>query len=616
MYRPAPPGIIFTGIDPDLGAPVHSYCYRDTQDFEVMWVCEYEDEPGRVSATGRPPTLWWLWGENGRWQQRRGPPTHPQWYRVNEIASARKPIWVFETEEEAEQFMGAFAGELATTWSGGAQRINRVPWGSLSGRSVRFWGKADISGQARASEAARKLLETAKQVWLMPAGPDLDALVAERDLERIISMAQPVERAIQVGAPANEPEPRQKIENAAMRHRRWSLVLDHRGLPYLNVDNIVRALEAIEADGGVSLWFDELHCRVFGQWPGGKNIEWADHEMVALMRLLQGPYGGMPALHRGTVEDAVLLHAMRRPKNPYRDWFTSLQWDGVERLPSAFNRAWGVPLNDYTAACSRIFLMQVAKRVIKPGCQADYMIVFEGPTGCGKTTSLETLFGSEWVDTPSQPFGHKDFYQGLQGKICIEIAEFAGRSGAALDIMKADVTRKVDRFRIPYGRAPMNFPRRCVFAATTERDDWNADEMLTARRFPPVRCGTIDRDIIINEREQWFAEARARVERDECSWDLPHQQAVKEQLARVAQDALDDLVRGYLQRHSKTTVGEILECALGIEDRARWSRELQSRVQRVLRRMGWLPTRNASTRWWRAPPGWHAESNSGHPDEF
>lgn len=146
----------------------------------------------------------------------------------------------------------------------------------------------------------------------------------------------------------------------------------------------------------------------------------------------------------------------------------------------------------------------------------------------------------------------------------------------------------------------MDFPRRCIFVATTERDDWNHDDLLTARRFMPIRClGEIERGFIEVEREQWLAEARDRLMGGESAWDIPEKQAVEEQMARAACDAIDESVANYLARRQETTIAEIIEYALFMEDRSKWAPGLQHRVVRALRKAGWIDVRKGQNRIWR-----------------
>ena len=51
-------------------------------------------------------------------------------------------------------------------------------------------------------------------------------------------------------------------------------------------------------------------------------------------------------------------------------------------------------------------------------------------------------------------------------------------SRAEVTAVKRVITCRTDRFRPPYGRRVEDHPRMCVFAGTTNRDDWHRDEDL------------------------------------------------------------------------------------------------------------------------------------------
>ena len=57
--------------------------------------------------------------------------------------------------------------------------------------------------------------------------------------------------------------------------------------------------------------------------------------------------------------------------------------------------------------------------------------------------------------------------ESLQGAWLIELGELAGMRKAQVDEVKHFVTKRVDIFRVAYGKRNEHFPRRCVFFATS-----------------------------------------------------------------------------------------------------------------------------------------------------
>ena len=133
------------------------------------------------------------------------------------------------------------------------------------------------------------------------------------------------------------------------------------------------------------------------------------------------------------------------------------------------------------------------------------MPVLEGSQGTFKSTGLPIL-GGKWFAEVHQSIDSKDFYLALSGKLLLEISEMHSFSKAEVERLKGVMSCQVDRYRAPYERRAADHPRRCVFAGTTNRDDWNRDE-TGARRFWPVVCGHIDLDWLTGHRDQLLAEA-------------------------------------------------------------------------------------------------------------
>jgi len=112
--------------------------------------------------------------------------------------------------------------------------------------------------------------------------------------------------------------------------------------------------------------------------------------------------------------------------------------------------------------------------------------------------------------------GTKDAQSYLRGKWIIEVGELEAMR-REVDAIKAFITRQVETFRPAYGREEVIEPRRCVFAGTTNKDDWQRDE-TGGRRFWPIRVGEIDVDGLARNRDQLWAEAVALFNAGERWW--------------------------------------------------------------------------------------------------
>src|ERR1019366_5023328 len=107
---------------------------------------------------------------------------------------------------------------------------------------------------------------------------------------------------------------------------------------------------------------------------------------------------------------------------------------------------------------------------------------------------------------------NKDFFMQFQGKLFVEFSEGETLNRTETKKMKAIITTQFDRYRPPFGRSSQDFPRRCVFAMTTNQEEYLKDETGN-RRWLPVRLvkKTADTEWLAENREQIFAEAYHRV---------------------------------------------------------------------------------------------------------
>ena len=191
--------------------------------------------------------------------------------------------------------------------------------------------------------------------------------------------------------------------------------------------------------------------------------------------------------------------------NPVRDYLDDLKWDGVERIGAWLTNYLEVEASDYSMAVGQRWLISAVSRIYDPGCQADCMLVLEGKQGIKKSTALRVL-GGEWFTDELGGLGTKDSSQQLQGAWIIEMSELDTLTKSEAAEAKAFITRRVDRFRPPYGAVVESYPRQCIFCGTVNQDTYFKDE-TGGRRFWPVKCFSIKIKELIRDRDQIWAEA-------------------------------------------------------------------------------------------------------------
>lgn len=362
-----------------------------------------------------------------------------------------------------------------------------------------------------------------------------------------------------------------------------------RGQPRSTLTNAVRVLQHDPTLGPKHIWHDEFLDRTF--IANSPVREWADEDDTRLTVYMQETTG-LSTIGEQIVSKAIRMVAKQRSKHCVRDWLSSLTWDGEPRIDLAFEDHWGVTVSealpaDYIRAASANFFIGLVARIFQPGCQLDTMVVFEGFQGVGKTSALRVL-GGDWYGVAHESVQRKDFFESLKGKWLIEIGELDAFSRAEVTRVKTVISTPTDRYRPSYGRASIDFPRQCLFAGTTNKDEWGNDE-TGLRRFWPMRCGEVNIETLRAAREQLFAEAVSRFQSGSTWWEMPPSTLIV-QAYRQAQDVWAGVVVEYVGTRNRVTIPDILKSAIGMDTEKQGDRE-KRRVSRILRLLDWEESR-------------------------
>jgi len=309
---------------------------------------------------------------------------------------------------------------------------------------------------------------------------------------------------------------------------------------------------------------------------------------------------------RSMLRHAIDLAARARPIHALQSYLDGCAetWDGTLRLDSWCSTYLGAAAALETSWIGRWWLISCVARAFDPGCKVDHVLVLEGEQGARKNTALEALVGDQWYQPELPDLRDKDAMLALSGAWVVCVDELRAIRAADVERTKSFLTRRIDRYRLPYGRDVVERPRTAVFAATTNAPQYLTDE-TGARRYWPVACGPINVDAIRRDRDQLWAEA-VHVYRAGARW-WPETDEERAALADVveARDVVDEWearVAREIRGTSETTVGECLT-ALGLEP-CDWRPADQHRVRRALVRLGWAERRASRTdrrRVWTAP---------------
>jgi predicted P-loop ATPase len=180
------------------------------------------------------------------------------------------------------------------------------------------------------------------------------------------------------------------------------------------------------------------------------------------------------------------------------------------------------------------------------------MLVLEGrKQGQGKSSLLKILAGGDenFSDAPIIGSTNREQQEAIQGVWIYEIAELEGMSKHDVTSIKLFLSMTHDRARPAYGHKRVDRARRCVFAGTTNEDDYLRDTTGNRRYWPvKVYIKLIDLVAFERERDQLWAEAaffEAMGEALTIPPDLWDAASVVQQ-ARVSHDPWEDLIDRHL----------------------------------------------------------------------
>lgn len=273
------------------------------------------------------------------------------------------------------------------------------------------------------------------------------------------------------------------------------------------------------------------------QW---RDLE--DNDAVNVQTAIQILFPCFAKVGKEMIYDAIIKVSRENAIDSATDWLQSLVWDGEKRLDSWLSKTFNVSEDTYHTAVGANWMKGLVKRIIEPGCKFDYVLVLEGEQGIKKSTSLAILGGAWHLET-TMSTDNKDFFMQFQGKAIVEFSEGETFSRTEVKRMKAIITMQSDKYRPAYGRMSIDFPRRCVFAMTTNQEEYLKDETGN-RRWLPVACkGIANVEWLAENRAQLYAEAYQRVIVDrESTWEFPFEETRRMQELRQIHDPNEDLI--------------------------------------------------------------------------
>ena len=326
-------------------------------------------------------------------------------------------------------------------------------------------------------------------------------------------MIQPIMTAI-------EREGRNKKRLANIQYNRDAaaafLDLDKNGLPCDTISNFFGIMTCDPHYKNIKFNLVTNQPEIIRTGADGEEIleNWTDTDDAASQNYIEEEYKiYSPQKHTA----ALRMLFRQREYNPIMDLVEGIEWDGDNRIEQFLHYWLNAEDSEYTREVSRLIFAGGINRLYNPGCKFDDVPVFVGTRqGEGKSTLIKWLaLNDQWFSEVKKVEG-PDSVEALFGAWICEIPELSAfKKADDVESIKAYVSRTKDKYRKPYDRSTIEYPRRCIFIGTTNNDQFLTDKTGN-RRFYPVTVNSIGYDLFNYEDIcktyilQCWAEARER----------------------------------------------------------------------------------------------------------
>jgi len=569
-----------------LGDIISTYSYVNEHGEIIYQNLRYEPGGKKTFRQRRPDGA-------GKWTYKLGDIIKPP-YNLPGILAAERGILIVEGEKDCDTAAGL---EITATNS----KDFDPNWAKyFKGKSVFIIPDNDEAGAKYAEETARILYGTAESIKIielpnLPEKGDFTDWIAaggtKSVLAELIGSASEWDNVVELHTPELQPTTPEVIEANGGIFDQWLMKNDN-GL--INNINNAQVILTHDAEMREILAYNEFSKEIdmirrppwdnCSKTPYPRQLTDVDDTRATAWLERKGV-----KLAINTVHSALISSAYNYKYNPLQDYLKSIMWDECPRMEEALITYFGCSDTPYNRAVSRKFLIGSVARAMRPGCKMDTMLILEGPQGLKKSTAVAELYGHDFFTDELGDLGSKDAGMQVQGVWAVEVAEMSTMGRAEANRIKEWITRRVDRFRPPYGRNVLKAPRQSVLIGTVNPEGGYLKDATGGRRFWPVKCSKINIDAIKNDRDQIWAEAvECYLGGEEWWFDSKDTHlAESEQQERYESDPWEEGIDKYVNGKGTTSVADIMKVALDLPS-AQQNQFAQNRVAKILVSNGWL----------------------------
>ena len=260
--------------------------------------------------------------------------------------------------------------------------------------------------------------------------------------------------------------------------------------------------------------------------------------------------------------------------NPIKKILELHKWDGKNRIATLLQKYLKCDDTEYTKEIARLIFAGGIARLYEPGVKFDYMTIFKGKQGCGKSSFVNWLAINDSYFKEVNNIDGQEGKEAVEGAWICEVSELLALSKTKeVEAVKSFLTRRNDNYRKPYERRVTDNPRRCIFIGTTNKSQFLTDKTGN-RRFLPIEVKSNGIELF-KQQEQARADIlqcwlEAKHNYDNKNYSLIASSAIQEDIERMQTDAVEDdwrvgMISEFLKSNNKVCVKMLWDKALNLE---------------------------------------------------